>query len=144
MLVTELGIVTEVRLSHRSKTAIPILVTEFGISTEVRTLQQEKALSPMLVTEFGISIEMRSTPKKALFPMLVTEFGITVFLQPIKRLLEFVSIIALQLPLLSYFGFPLSTFIEDRFEVEMKALIPILVTEFGIVIEVRLLQFWKE
>ena len=37
----------------------PILVTEFGIVTEVRPVQYRKAHSPILVTEFGIVTEMR-------------------------------------------------------------------------------------
>ena len=43
--------------------------------------------------------------------MLVTELGIVVFLHPNSNLLFAVSIIALQLFLLSYFVLPLSTFI---------------------------------
>ena len=36
MLVTELGISTEVRLEHPENAELPMLVTELGISTEVR------------------------------------------------------------------------------------------------------------
>jgi hypothetical protein len=36
-----------------------MLITELGISTELRTEQYEKANSPMLVTEFGITTEVR-------------------------------------------------------------------------------------
>ncbi len=39
MLVTELGIVTEVRPLQRLKVHSPMLVTELGIVTEVRLLQ---------------------------------------------------------------------------------------------------------
>jgi hypothetical protein len=39
MLVTEAGIVTEVRLSHLANALSPMLVTESGIVTEVRPLQ---------------------------------------------------------------------------------------------------------
>ena len=42
ILVTELGIVTEVRLLHLAKASSPILVTELGIVTEERPLQPEK------------------------------------------------------------------------------------------------------
>ena len=48
---------------------------------------------------------------KAKPPILVTELGIVVFLHPAINLLVFVSIIALQLSLLSYFEFPFSTVI---------------------------------
>jgi hypothetical protein len=54
MLVTELGIVTLVRLLHPEKAQSPMLVTELGIVTLVILLQSEKAQSPMLVTELGI------------------------------------------------------------------------------------------
>ena len=37
----------------------PMLVTLLGIVTEVRDLQPEKALYPMLVTVLGIVIEVR-------------------------------------------------------------------------------------
>ena len=79
-------------------------------------------------------------PSNALFPILVTEFGIIVFPHPTINVLDLVSMIALQLFLLSYFAFPGSTFIELRFGHFLKKPIPIFVTEFGIVIEVRLEQ----
>ena len=56
MFVTELGMVTEVRLLQKSKALFPMLVTELGMVTEVRSLQFSKAKSPMLVTELGISV----------------------------------------------------------------------------------------
>ena len=37
---------------HPSKALYPILVTELGIVTEVRLLQSSKASSPILVTEY--------------------------------------------------------------------------------------------
>ena len=43
MLVTELGIVTEVRLLQLLKVPKSMLVTELGIMTEVRLLQYSKA-----------------------------------------------------------------------------------------------------
>ena len=53
-------------------------------------------------------------PKKADPPILVTVLGITAFLHPAIKVLDFVSIMALQLSLLSYFAFPSSTIIEVR------------------------------
>ena len=41
ILVTELGIVIEVRLEQREKAVFPILVTELGIEIEVRLEQPE-------------------------------------------------------------------------------------------------------
>ena len=37
----------------------PILVTEFGIVIDVKPLQLEKAELPILVTEFGIVIDVK-------------------------------------------------------------------------------------
>ena len=108
---------------------------------EVRPKQSQKARSPILVTEFGMVMEVRpEQPSKAKPPILVTEFGIVVFLHPAINLLVFVSIIALQLSLLSYFVFLFSTVIEVRPKQSLKALYPILVTELEIVMEVRLEQ----
>ena len=59
MLVTELGIVTEVRLKQLLKADCPIPVTVFGIVIEVRLEQPAKAHTPILFTEFGIIIEER-------------------------------------------------------------------------------------
>ena len=55
ILVTELGIVTEVRLLQPEKAPYPILVTELGIVTDVKLLQLEKAYFLMLVTEYAAS-----------------------------------------------------------------------------------------
>ena len=38
--------------------SFPIIVTELGMVTDVRLLQPENTLSPMLVTEFGIVTEV--------------------------------------------------------------------------------------
>ena len=54
ILVTELGIVTEVNPVQPSKAPYPILVTELGMLTEVRPPQKQKANSPILVTELGM------------------------------------------------------------------------------------------
>ena len=50
MLVTLLGIVTEVRREQYWNAKFPMLVTLLGIVTEVRPRQTENAPSPMLVT----------------------------------------------------------------------------------------------
>ena len=59
MLVTLLGMVTEIRPRHLSKVLLPILVTPLGIVTEVRPLPA-KAETPILVTLLGIVTEVRS------------------------------------------------------------------------------------
>ena len=66
MLVTELGIVTEVRLEQFRNMPAPMLVTEFGIVTEVSPVQTRNASVPMLVTEY-------------VFPLYVTEEGMVRF-----------------------------------------------------------------
>ena len=43
MLVTELGIVTEVKPVQKPNAKFPISVTELGIITEVKPVQPEKA-----------------------------------------------------------------------------------------------------
>ena len=72
MLVTELGISTEVKPEHFQKAVSPMLVTELGISTEIRPEQPLKAEFPMLVTELGITTEVKPQLQKADSPMLVT------------------------------------------------------------------------
>ena len=95
----------------------------------------------MLVTEFGILIEMSSElPEKAYPPMFFTELGTVVFLHPVCKVLYRVSMIALQLFLLSYLGLSSSTFIEVRLEQPEKTASPIFVTDFGIVIEMSFEQ----
>ena len=55
MLVTLLGIVTEVKEEHQPKAQSPMLVTLSPIVTEVKEEHSEKAKSPMLVTLSGIT-----------------------------------------------------------------------------------------
>ena len=62
ILVTELGIETEVRFEQRSKAPPPISVTELGMVAEVSTSQPIKAFSPILVTELGITKSLISSP----------------------------------------------------------------------------------
>ena len=47
MLVTELGMVTDVSLEQPSKALCPMLVTELGMVTDVSPVQPLKAHSPM-------------------------------------------------------------------------------------------------
>ena len=88
MLVTELGIVMEVRPVHPAKELLPMLVTELGMVMEVRLVQLQKAQLPMLVTELGMDMEVSPLQKeKASLPMLVTELGMIMevrLLHPLK------------------------------------------------------------
>ena len=113
---------TEVREPQRSKAKSPMLVTLSGMLTEVREKQLEKAEMSMLVTLSGIVIEVREVqPPKATQPILVTLSGITVFLHPAISVFVAVSMIALQLFLLSYFVLPATTLMEVREEQRPKA-----------------------
>ena len=51
-LVTELGIVIEVKPVQPWKQELPKLVTELGIVTEVKPVQRQKQLFPKLVTTY--------------------------------------------------------------------------------------------
>ena len=77
-------------------------VTELGILTLISDVQPEKAPLPMEVTELGMEMLVREEqPEKARSPMEVTVFGMMVLLQPNIRVLLLVSMMALQLFLLS-------------------------------------------
>ena len=67
----------------------------------------------------------------AQIPILVTVLGIIVVLQPVNNLLEEVSMMALQLFLLSYIVFALDTVIVFKLEQLLKANNPRLVTDAG-------------
>ena len=76
MLVTLLGIVTEVKPEQPKKALLPMLFTLLGIVTEVKALQNQKASSPMLVTLLGIVTEVKpEQEEKALPPMPVTLYA---------------------------------------------------------------------
>ena len=92
MVVTLLGIVTEVKPLQLSKASLPIEVTLLGMGTEVRPLHPEKAASPIEVTLLGM----------------------VVFFAPLINVFVAVSIMALQLPRESYFVLPASTLNEVR------------------------------
>ena len=65
---------------------------------EAKLVQSLNASYPMIVTELGMVIEVRlEKAQNAWCPMVVTELGMMVFLQPDFRVLEAVSIMALQL-----------------------------------------------
>ena len=83
--------------------------------TDVRPLQPSKAHQPMLVTLSGMVIDVRPPqPEKAYAPIVVTLLGMVVFRQPTIRVLDDVSIIALQPLRESYTLFPSSTLIAVR------------------------------
>ena len=103
---------------------------------EVREEHMEKAHLPILVTESGIVIDVRAEQlEKAPSPILVTEEGITLFLHPATSVFVFRSI--MQLFSLRYTLLLRSTVIAAREEQQEKAPSSILLTDSGIVIDVR-------
>ena len=73
----------EVNLLQFEKAASPMLVTDSGMVTEVKPLQPEKAESPMLLTDPGMVTEVNSLQlQKAQFPIDVTEFGMVKLVKP--------------------------------------------------------------
>ena len=54
MLVTELGILSEVKPSQLVNAHLPMLFNELGNEIEIKRKQLQKALSPILVTELPI------------------------------------------------------------------------------------------
>ena len=69
--------------------------------------------------------------------MLVTEFGIIVFMHPAINVFDAVSIMALQLLRESYLVLPDATEMLVRPEQPENGLLPMLVTEFGMITLVR-------
>ena len=60
------------KLVHDTNADEPIVVTEFGIVTEVRHVQLWNALVPILVTELGIITEVRTESWNVYVEILVT------------------------------------------------------------------------
>ena len=54
MLVTEWGMVTEVRLEQPENASFPMLVTELGMITVLRLLHHPKVNGVIVVMELGI------------------------------------------------------------------------------------------
>ena len=105
---------------------------------DVREEQYAKQYSPKLVTEDGILMDVREEqPIKHHSPKLVTEEGITVPAHPQIIVLLSVSITALQFSRESYTEFPASTTMDVREEQYKKQPSPKLVTEDGILMDVR-------
>ena len=131
MLVTLLGIVTEVKLLHHLKAHSPMLVTLLPIVTEVKLRQPSKAKSPMLVTLLGISIDdSLFIPEQHDAGMVSTSFPktkeSTCESKP-PELLQFLAFHTTEVKLLQ----------------PEKASSPMLVTLLPIVTEVKLLQLRK-
>ena len=98
----------------------------------------------MVVTLLGIIIESRLLQLlNARLPIFVTLLGTIVLLQPAIKVLEAVSIIALQLSRLSYIVFKGSTTIDFRLMHPSITFSLIIVTLFGIVIDSKLVQAQK-
>ena len=88
----------------------PMLVTLSGIVMLISPVQPSNAETPMSVTLSGIVMLVSPVqPLNAPSPILVTLSGMSVFLHPEISVLVAVSMIPLQLFLLSYFLFPPET-----------------------------------
>ena len=123
---------------HTPNAYSPILVTEFGMITEIKPSQAQKAYSPMLVTDLPIVTEVKpEQPSKAYFPIFVTELGIMVFLHPAIKVLLLFSIMALLSSRESYISLSEATDIDSKHEQPKKAPPPMLFTELPIVTEVK-------
>ena len=66
-----IGVVSPVPLNAKS----PMLVTELGIVTEVKFTQSQKAPSPMLETELGIETDVKLSQSSKAPPMIVVIFS---------------------------------------------------------------------
>ena len=74
MLVTESGILIDVKLEHLKNAFSPMIVTEFGISTDVKLEHSLNAFKPMLVTELPIvtdvKLELLGTGAEGINPVI--------------------------------------------------------------------------
>ena len=105
---------------------------------DAREEQPSKQEYPKLVTEDGILMDVREEQElKQSSPKLVTEDGITVPAHPQIIVLLSVSITALQFSRESYTEFPASTTMDVREEQYAKQPSLKLVTEDGILMDVR-------
>ena len=111
----------------------------------VKEEQPMKAYSPMLVTLFGIVMLVKdSQPAKAASPMLVTLSGIVTFVnQPGTATSVFPSFVNKSPEVDLKEGLPESKEKDVRLEQLGKALLPILLTLFGIVKLVKDSQPWS-
>ena len=140
-LVMDLGMVMDVKPLQNWKQPSPKLVTDSGMMTDVKPLQNSKQPLPKLVTDLGTVTDVKLKQREKQYsPKLVTELGIVLFLQPTISLFVAVSMIALQFSLESYIGLSAATIKLSRPLQLKKHFSPTLMTEFGMVIDVKPLQ----
>ena len=146
MLVTVLGMVTLVNFMEL-KASLPMVVTDAGIVRLVSRVSL-KALSPMVVTVLGIVMLVNPVSRKALSLMVVSEAGKLMLVREVQpmnilwgiswRLLGRVTLLSEELEA----NTPVPKFwilvgILAVLSADLpKALSPMVVTEFGIAIEV--------
>ena len=140
---------TDVKLLQYAKAELPILVTEFGIVIDVKPLQSKKARFPILVTEFGIVIDVKLLQyKKAYSPIVVTEFGMVTDVKPLQppKAAPIIFFTLLGIEYWPEYVFGIYTNISLTIIISFsplqsrKAQLPILVTEFGMVTDVKPMQ----
>ena len=119
---------------------MPILVTELGMVTEVKPVQLSKAWSPILVTELGINELLHPFIKVFDFVLIIalqlfleskTVFPLstTIEVKPLQELKAHSPIV--------FTEFGIVTSVKP---LRLKALCPIDVTELGMVTEVKFVQ----
>ena len=121
--------------SQPEKAPLPMLVTLSGIVTLVKEEHFKKAQPPILLTLFGIVMLFKEEqPLKALSSIILTLFGIVTFFNPPGTATSvFPSLVNKSPEVDLKEGLPESKEKDVRLEQLGKALLPILLTLFGIV-----------
>ena len=82
MSFTIIGLVS---LSQPQKASLPMLVTELGMETEVSSKHCPKANSSMLTTKLGMVMEVSERqPENAACPMIPTDLGMVMEVRPLQ------------------------------------------------------------
>ena len=134
-LVTLFGIIMDWSFLQLKNASLPMACNPSGRMIVSNSSHNLNALLLIYVTPSGMVIEVRFEAWKAYSPMVVTLAGIIVFEQPWIRVLDTVSIMALQLSLLSKTLFSGSTIIVVKYEQLEKEVSPIRVTLLGMKME---------
>ena len=129
MVVIDFGMVIEAKLLQYSNALFPMFVTELGMVTDDSLVQLAKALLPMVVTEPGIVTMVSPVhPEKALLLIVVTSSPKTISLMAVLLLNQFPTSLQWKVT-------------EERAEQPENAELPMVVIDFGMVIDTKLLQF---
>ena len=128
MLVTDSGTVIAVRPIQPEKASLPILANDSGSIIDIKPSQSAKALSPILVTNSGIVIVVKP------FNPEQRPAGICSTWSPKVKVVIILLLASKRLrPILQACAFQVT----DFKRIQLKAPLPILVTNSGIVIVVK-------